>query len=385
MRSVGKKLAACVIGILILTGSVVLIRTLAFPAAETKEQVDEEAVRSLESLVSEGAQDAEAAVYAARDQRAEESARNKASVEESYRQRASSVAASLKQASLEEESHAAQLAWEEESRKAESAAIARSAAASRAAAAQSIAEADASLAEEEWMRASSIAEAERLAEESRAAASREAAEAASRAEAERIAAESRAAESRAAESRAAESRAAETTAAQPPVSTGLVVFIGDSRTSGFIGAGLMPASRCFVYGDSVDFWYDNVRAAAALQPSKVVFFGGQNDLGCFSGNTSVFISEYTNLIRYFRSLSPGTQIYCNLIFPCTDAAVAEMPGREKRNEYNAGIAQMCAENGWTCIDTTAGFNSSYFTGDGIHFSMSWYPTWWSNLRNSVGF
>nr|MBQ6242887.1 hypothetical protein [Lachnospiraceae bacterium] len=380
MRSVGKKIIACLTGILLLAGSVALVRTMAFPLAETKEQIDEEAVRSLESLVSEDAQDAEAAVYAVREQRAEESARYKASVEESYRQRASSVAASLKQASLEEESRIAQMIWEEESRKAESAAIARSAAASRAAAVQSIAEADASLAEEEWLRASSIAEAESLAEESRAVASREAAEAAARAEAERSAAESRAAESR-----AAESRAAETTAAQPPVSTGQIVFVGDSRTSGFIGAGLMPASRCLVYGGAVYAWYDNVRAAAAMQPSKVVFFGGQNDLGVYHGNATQFINAYTDLIRYFQSLSPGTRIYCNLIFPCTDVAVAEMPGRENRAAYNAAIAQMCAENGWTCIDTTAGFNSSYFGADGIHFFMSWYPIWWQNLRSSVGF
>ena len=140
-----------------------------------------------------------------------------------------------------------------------------------------------------------------------------------------------------------------------------------------------------MFGGAVYAWYDNVRAAAALSPSKVVFFGGQNDLGVYHGDASVFIAEYTKLIRTFQSLSPGTQIYCNLIFPCTDAAVAEMPGRENRGAYNDAIARMCTENGWSCIDTTAGFNSSYFNSDGIHFGMNWYPIWWQNLRSNVGF
>lgn len=438
MNSVRKKIAACVIGILLTAGCFVLFRTVAFPPTETKEQVDREAVLSLESLVREDGREAESAVYAVREQSREESARQQSSAEEASRQKASSEEESVIQASREEASRIARLMWEQESREEESASIARAAAASRAGAAQSIAEVDASQEEQAWVRASSLAEAMRQEEESRAAESLAA-------EAERIAAESRAEESRAAESRAAESRAAESraaesraaessapetaapepttaepatsetaapepttpepttaepttpvpttpepttpepTTAQPTVPVSQIVFLGDSRTSGFIGAGIMPASRCFVYGDSVDFWYDNARAAAALQPSKAVFFGGQNDLGCFAGNTSVFISEYTRLIRYFLSLSPGSQIYCNLIFPCTEAAVAEIPGREKRNEYNAAIAQMCAENGWICIDTTAGFNSSYFTSDGIHFFMNWYPIWWQNLRSSVGF
>ena len=110
-----------------------------------------------------------------------------------------------------------------------------------------------------------------------------------------------------------------------------------------------------------------------------------NDVHNIKEYIEPIIAEYTKLIRTFQSLSPGTQIYCNLIFPCTDAAVAEMPGRENRGAYNDAIARMCAENGWTCIDTTAGFNSSYFNSDGIHFGMNWYPIWWQNLRSNVGF
>ena len=62
-----------------------------------------------------------------------------------------------------------------------------------------------------------------------------------------------------------------------------------------------------------------------------------------------------------------------------------MPGREKVGEYNSAIRSMCAQNGWNCIDASAGFNSSYYSGDGIHFLSSWYPIWFQNFRNLVGF
>ena len=230
------------------------------------------------------------------------------------------------------------------------------------------------------------------AEESRIAASKEESRAAaSRAEESRAAA-SRAAEesSRAAASREAQATTAATTAATPtttaaPTTTGQVVFVGDSRTAGFIGAGLMPRSRCFVYPGACYAWYDNVRSAAAVKPAKVVFFGGMNDLGVWASDDTRFYNEYSALIKYFCSLSPNSVVYVNKIIPATQAAIQEFPGRAKVNEFNQRIAQMCAENGWICIDTSAGFQSAYYTGDGIHFNAAWYPIWWRNLKEKVGF
>ena len=92
MNSVRKKIAACVIGILLTAGCFVLFRTVAFPPTETKEQVDREAVLSLESLVREDGREAESAVYVVREQSREESARQQSSAEEASRQKASSSA-----------------------------------------------------------------------------------------------------------------------------------------------------------------------------------------------------------------------------------------------------------------------------------------------------
>ena len=212
----------------------------------------------------------------------------------------------------------------------------------------------------------------RAAEESRKAAeaSRRAAEEAAKAAASRAAAGTKAASGGSSGGSSA--------------ATGQVVFVGDSRTAGFIGAGLMPASRCIVYPGACYAWYDNVKKAAALKPSKVVFFGGMNDLGVYYGNDQVFYERYSELIKYFRSLSPGSKIYVNKIIPATQAAINQYPGRAKVNEFNARIQQVCNESGWICIDTSAGFKSEYYTGDGVHFNAPWYPIWFKNLREKVG-
>ena len=200
---------------------------------------------------------------------------------------------------------------------------------------------------------------------------------------------SEAEESRRAAEEASRQAAAETTRQQtaPGNNSGKVVFFGDSRTAGFYDYGILPKSQCYYYGGACYYYvhYDNARAAAATHPAKIVFMCGQNDLGVYHGDASRFIAEYTNLIRTFASLSPSTVIYVNLLIPDTPAATAAMPGREKVGEYNSAIRSMCAQNGWNCIDASAGFNSSYYSGDGIHFLSSWYPIWFQNFRNLVGF
>ncbi len=214
----------------------------------------------------------------------------------------------------------------------------------------------------------------RAAEESRKAA-----------EAARRAAEEAARQAAARAAAAAAGTAASSGGSSAGAATGQVVFVGDSRTAGFIGAGLIPASRCIVYPGACYAWYDNVRKAAALKPSKVVFFGGMNDLGVYYGNDQIFYERYSALIKYFCSLSPGSRVYVNKIIPATQAAINQYPGRAKVNEFNARIQQMCSENGWICIDTSAGFKSEYYTGDGVHFNAPWYPIWFRNLREKVGF
>ena len=392
------------IGFILLVCSVALYHAVADPSIATKDIVEQEALRSLERLVAQDPQAELQLIYTMRESRMNIKNSIDASISQFYQQQASIEMESILLISREEEEQRIErdyifelsrllASMKESSRQAaKQAARELSKAASKALAEDISREAEREssiLAAEEESRIAA-AEASRAAEESASraaaeAASRAAAEAASRAAAE--AASREAAEAAAASSRAAAAATSATTPAKtaPAAASGQVVFVGDSRTSGFIGSGYMPASRCLVYGGAVYAWYDNVRSAASLSPRKIVFFGGQNDLGVYAGNAKAFIAEYVKLIRYYISLYPNSVIYCNLIFPSTPAAIAQIPGREKRNEYNTAIRQMCAENGWNCIDTSAGFQDSYFTEDGIHFQFSWYAIWWQNLKNQVGF
>ena len=424
------------IGFILLVCSVALYHAVADPSIATKDIVEQEALRSLERLVAQDPQAELQLIYTMRESRMNiknsidasisqfyqqqasiemesillisreeeeqrierdyifELSRLLASMKESSRQAAKQAARELSKAaskalaediSREAERESSILAAEEESRIAAAEASRAAEESASRAAAEAASRAAAEAASRAAAEAASRAAAEAASRAAAEAASRAAAEAASRAAAE--AASREAAEAAAASSRAAAAATSATTPAKtaPAAASGQVVFVGDSRTSGFIGSGYMPASRCLVYGGAVYAWYDNVRSAASLSPRKIVFFGGQNDLGVYAGNAKAFIAEYVKLIRYYISLYPNSVIYCNLIFPSTPAAIAQIPGREKRNEYNTAIRQMCAENGWNCIDTSAGFQDSYFTEDGIHFQFSWYAIWWQNLKNQVGF
>ena len=122
------------------------------------------------------------------------------------------------------------------------------------------------------------------------------------------------------------------------------MLIGDSRTADFFHYGIRPKSQVYYVGDGVYAWGGIIAEAASVCPSKAVFMGGQNDLGIYHGDAGAFIAEYTRIIRAFLAMSPGTQIYVNLIIPDTPEATAQMPGRENVGGYNAAIQAMCAAN-----------------------------------------
>lgn len=185
--------------------------------------------------------------------------------------------------------------------------------------------------------------------------------------------------------------------------TTTVCFIGDSRTSDFYWYGFMPGrdgtyygskyvadgsmdnNRVYYLGGCCIYIMDQVQEAAARHPSKVLFMCGENDLGYFNGDASLFIPEYENLIATFQSISPETTIYVNRIIPANDYGISVVPARAHTEDYNAAIATMCANHGWNYIDTSSGFSAAYYNADGEHFAYVWYPIWFSNIRAAMGF
>ena len=200
------------------------------------------------------------------------------------------------------------------------------------------------------------------------------------------------AESRAAEERRLQEEAARWAAEHPgQVSGGLTLLFGDSRTSGF--------SAYHVYPDAQVLWdynqitsaknQSNLARAAMMVPEKIIFLNGVDDLISF-GLTGAR-DQYENAIRSFASRSPGTKIYVGSVLPCRMdcAGAAKYPILAQTENYNALLMDMCARNGWTYVNSTAGFSYAFAFGstggDGIHFTAGWTQQWLNNLRAQAGF
>lgn len=201
-----------------------------------------------------------------------------------------------------------------------------------------------------------------------------------------------AAASRAEEERRLQEEAARWAAEHPgQVSGGLTLLFGDSRTSGF--------SAYHVWPDSQVLWdynqitsaknQSNLARAAMMVPEKIVFLNGVDDLISF-GLTGAR-DQYENAIRSFASRSPGTKIFVGSVLPCRmdRPGAAKYPVLAQTENYNALLMDMCARNGWTYVNSAAGFAYDFAFGstggDGIHFTVGWTQQWLNNLRAQAGF
>ena len=224
-------------------------------------------------------------------------------------------------------------------------------------------------------------QAAKEAEEARLAAEEAAKEA--KEEADRQAAEEAARQAEEAEKQAEEAaRQAEEEAKEQATAsaTGPAVMIGDSRTADFYWYEYLPAERVYYLGMSIPYLEEKVTQAAMTYPCRAFFMNGQNDLDEYHGDANAFIVAYEAFIDKLLAISPGTEIFCNRIIPDAENAVAENPSRGAVEDFNAAISDMCARRGWHYVDTSAGFDASYYNADGIHFTYAWYKIWWENIN-----
>lgn len=184
---------------------------------------------------------------------------------------------------------------------------------------------------------------------------------------------------------------AESTEKDPSGAYGKTVLIGDSRFSEFKIMGTVPASQVCSFPGVVCFWVtdefgwaDELIAAANTHPAKAIFGAGIDEAGVYGAEIDTVVRDYEAAIDFFLSYSPGTQIYVNAIIPTTEEAIEEFPGRAYVDEYNDAFQEMCEERDWNFIDANTGFDSSYYSFDGIHFNWAWYPIWLANFQELVG-
>ena len=177
------------------------------------------------------------------------------------------------------------------------------------------------------------------------------------------------------------------------------VFIGDSRTEGFIlYSGLSNAISYANQGLMVDTVFtkpvinmsgSKISVMDALRQtdfSKVYIMLGINETGW--PYSSVFIEKYGKIIDEIKDINPKAVIYVQEILPVTDkvSQTHSYVKNEKIKEYNALIRQMAEEKEIYYIDTgnaVADANGSLpedAASDGIHLNKSYCEKWLEYLK-----
>jgi len=181
------------------------------------------------------------------------------------------------------------------------------------------------------------------------------------------------------------------------------VFIGDSRTQGFIYYnGLVNAIACVDKGLNVDTAlnkqvikindsYYTVPEALKTGKSfnKAYIMLGINELGWVYSD--IFIEKYSELIDKVREVNPDVKIYIQSILPVTEekSNSDEVFNMSRINEYNTLIKAMAEEKGAIYLNVAEsvadenGFLPQDAATDGIHLKKSYCALWLEYLKNNA--
>lgn len=172
------------------------------------------------------------------------------------------------------------------------------------------------------------------------------------------------------------------------------VFIGDSRTEGFImNTGLSNTTSYTHKGLTVDTVFTSpvitlngeklsvTEALAQTGFSKVYLMFGINEAGWVY--SEVFVEKYAELIDTVREINPQAQIYLQSILPVSEktSKTHEFAKQDKLNEYNQLLRQLAEEkkvfyvNAVESMTNTKGFLPEEAASDGIHLKKEYCLKW----------
>lgn len=179
------------------------------------------------------------------------------------------------------------------------------------------------------------------------------------------------------------------------------VFIGDSRTEGFIlNNGLTAKITSYTYkGLSVDKIFTDkvinmdgkkltiIEALKETSFSKVYVMLGINEIGWVY--SSMFIDKYAKIIDEIKNINPKCTIYVQSIIPVTEKVSNEHQyiKNNKINEYNSLIKEMAEEksvyylNVQEVIVNENGILPNDAATDGIHLNKKYCEKWFEYLKN----
>lgn len=155
-----------------------------------------------------------------------------------------------------------------------------------------------------------------------------------------------------------------------------VYFVGDSLMHGLNSyAVLDSANMTTMVSASLYHLQDNLGKIIANNPSELVLHYGINMLVDSEASLNSFISLYESLLLRLKENLPDTKIYVSGIFNVAQRVSRQYPGIEK---YNLALSELCEKIGVFYVDNSPILpgDESYYGGDGIHLSKSFYSDVW---------
>lgn len=179
------------------------------------------------------------------------------------------------------------------------------------------------------------------------------------------------------------------------------VFIGDSRTQGFIiYNGLSNATAYMDKGLKVDTAFtkadievNGVKMSAmdALAQNKtfkrVYVMLGVNELGW--AYSDIFIEKYGELVDKIKEIKPDAEIYIQSILPVSEkkSSSDKIYNMTKINEYNSLIKKMAEDkkvyylNVAEAVADSSGYLPAEASTDGVHLNKEYCGKWLDYLKN----
>lgn len=162
------------------------------------------------------------------------------------------------------------------------------------------------------------------------------------------------------------------------------VLVGDSLAQAVYDNGFLDGNHVyFQRGASISQLGEELEEAAAMLPSKIIFYTGLNDTDFFP-DVNDFCNAYVQKVQEAQALCPGAEIYiCSMCSPSNELGEVR-PDLARAPEYDAMLRAICDSTPATYIDLKWMVRQDLYLEDGIHFNYWYYCIWMQYVAMNLG-